>query len=291
MATAKQPLLPASCHRGPERRWPRLSLLVRPCYPERMRVLSPASRTDPGARRTSMALGLLVTAGCVTSVPPGAPMSSTCSELPTVEECRAGADVITDERLWDCVRQQCTRIKIECGEEVHAICKCPGVKTGGGPAQLELRDVRYDGESLSGLVLIGAKEGSVCLDKSRLSTTHLDVDWVWDCTSGISTPVPSIVVDYYATPRRKEDLVILEPGYWFGGPIHISLFQRERPGSKPNPACVEVSLSLLPLEGGPAGRVRTRAWRDPPVIPEGGIPPEPEPGLDNANPDGVDGRE
>jgi hypothetical protein len=50
-------------------------------------------------------------------------MDTTCRELPTVEQCQAGARVITDERLWDCVDQQCRRIQIDCGEEVHAQCK------------------------------------------------------------------------------------------------------------------------------------------------------------------------
>jgi hypothetical protein len=50
-------------------------------------------------------------------------MSSTCRELPTVEECREGATVITNERLMDCVRQQCTRIKLNCGDMVRAECK------------------------------------------------------------------------------------------------------------------------------------------------------------------------
>lgn len=50
-------------------------------------------------------------------------MSLTCRDVPTVEECRAGADVIKDERLWDCVRQQCTRIKINCGDMVREECK------------------------------------------------------------------------------------------------------------------------------------------------------------------------
>ena len=73
--------------------------------------------------RATIVLGFLVGSGCVTSVPQGTPMSSTCIELPTVEECRAGAEVITDERLWDCVDQQCRRISVRCGAEVRAECK------------------------------------------------------------------------------------------------------------------------------------------------------------------------
>jgi len=84
-----------------------------------------------GAGATMM-LGLLVWSGCVTpAAPPGTPMSSTCTEVPTVEECRAGADVITDERLWDCVRQQCTRIKVQCGVEIRKECKRRSMEAGG----------------------------------------------------------------------------------------------------------------------------------------------------------------
>jgi hypothetical protein len=82
-------------------------------------------------RRVAMVLGLLVGSECATSVSPGTPMSSTCAELPTVEECRAGAEVITDERLWDCVDQQCRRIKVECGAEVLVKCKRRSAQAGG----------------------------------------------------------------------------------------------------------------------------------------------------------------
>lgn len=65
----------------------------------------------------------LAWSGCGTPVQPGTPMNSTCKELPTVEECREGANAITNERLWDCIRQQCTRIKIRCGDLVRVDCK------------------------------------------------------------------------------------------------------------------------------------------------------------------------
>ncbi len=70
----------------------------------------------------------------------------------------------------------------------------------------------------------------------------------------------------------------------------MPLFMSEDATGKRNPDCVEVSFSLLPLEGGPAGRVRVRAQRDPPmstdgvVVPDGGMPPEPEPSPDDVNP-------
>jgi hypothetical protein len=52
-------------------------------------------------------------------------MSSTCRELPTVEECLEGANAINpreNERLWSCVRQQCTRITIRCDQVVRKRC-------------------------------------------------------------------------------------------------------------------------------------------------------------------------
>ena len=58
-------------------------------------------------------------------------MSSTCRELPSVEECREGANVIQNERLWDCVRQQCTRVKINCGDLVRAECQKRSQEEGG----------------------------------------------------------------------------------------------------------------------------------------------------------------
>jgi hypothetical protein len=78
-----------------------------------------------------MALGSLALSGCVAPTPPGTPMSSTCAEVPTVEECRAGADVITDERLWSCVKSQCTRIEVRCGVEIRKECRKRSVEAGG----------------------------------------------------------------------------------------------------------------------------------------------------------------
>jgi hypothetical protein len=81
------------------------------------------AREDINEALLLAALGLLIWSGCGTPTQPGTPMTSTCRDLPTVEECRAGADAIKDERLWSCVRQQCTRITVNCGDMVRAECK------------------------------------------------------------------------------------------------------------------------------------------------------------------------
>jgi hypothetical protein len=51
-------------------------------------------------------------------------MSSTCRELPTVEECQAAAQVITYECLRKCVEMQCAGVKINChSPDIEKNCK------------------------------------------------------------------------------------------------------------------------------------------------------------------------
>lgn len=48
---------------------------------------------------------------------PGAPMSSGCRELPTVEECQSAAQSITQVDFRQCVELQCSAIQINCGSK------------------------------------------------------------------------------------------------------------------------------------------------------------------------------
>jgi hypothetical protein len=174
----------------------------------------------------------------------------------------------------------------------QADCESAGVSADvvRGSAKLELRDPIYTGESLEGTLLIGAAGGRLCLDKRLVPGIGVSVDLVWDCTSSISEPVPFMIVDYYLPRRRQEDVLILEPGYWYGAPVRVPLFMMEQPTGRRNPDCVEVSLSLNPIEGTSAGSLRVRARREPPVSadggtpPEGGVSPELEPSPDDVQP-------
>ena len=147
-------------------------------------------------------------------------------------------------------------------------------------AELELRNIQYDGDTLSGSLLIGAVGGSLCLDKRLIPGVEVRVDWVWDCSLEISNPVPFMRLDYASSPPREEDVLVLEPGYWYGAPVRLPLFPREQPTGKSNPDCVEVSLSLLPVGGAPAGRVRVRASRAPSALIDAGTMVEPQPSTD-----------
>jgi hypothetical protein len=60
--------------------------------------------------------------GCAAVYQPVTPMRSTCRNLPTVEECREAAEVITEPCLKNCVMSQCAGAKIQC--DAKALKKC-----------------------------------------------------------------------------------------------------------------------------------------------------------------------
>jgi hypothetical protein len=73
-----------------------------------------------------LSLGLLLWSGCAHRGPPGTPMGSgsDCRELPTVEECRAVAGMITHACLRKCVELQCAGVKVNCrSEEIQRHCR------------------------------------------------------------------------------------------------------------------------------------------------------------------------
>ncbi|ATB33589.1 hypothetical protein [Melittangium boletus] len=51
-------------------------------------------------------------------------MHPTCRELPTVEECKAAAQVISYPCLRECVEKQCAGVKVNCAsEEIQSACR------------------------------------------------------------------------------------------------------------------------------------------------------------------------
>jgi hypothetical protein len=51
------------------------------------------------------------------------PMSPTCREVPTIEECQAEAGFIEDPCLKNCVLKQCSGAKVVCNEHVQQKCQ------------------------------------------------------------------------------------------------------------------------------------------------------------------------
>lgn len=135
-----------------------------------------------------------------------------------------------------------------------------------GQIALELQEVRYDGWSLSGRLLVGAVGGSLRLDKRLLQTVSIYVRAVFACDSG--QPVRFLKMDYFPPRPREEDLLVLEPGYWYGTRVDFTLFGAQHHGSSGGPECIDVEVMFRALAGQPLTQLRVRATRTPQPPPE-----------------------
>ena len=144
---------------------------------------------------------------------------------------------------------------------------------------LEVDEIRYDGEVLSGRLLIGAESGVVHLDRRLVSRAHVHVNSVFECNSG--APVAFIMADALPPPAREEDLLILEPGHWYGTTVRFKLFSERFTGL--GPECIEAQLTVLALEGKVLANSRIRAVRSA-AAPDGGTSGGPPSTPDEGSP-------
>lgn len=125
-------------------------------------------------------------------------------------------------------------------------------------AELEMQRIHYDGQTLSGRILVGAVGGELRLDRRFISSTSVNVDSVSDCTTG--SPITFLLVDGFPPTPRDEDLLVLKPGYWYGTEVRFPLFS-ERFMGRAGPDCIDADVSLLSYGGEPVGRAHIRAVR------------------------------
>jgi hypothetical protein len=123
---------------------------------------------------------------------------------------------------------------------------------------VEFQDLHYDGETLSGRFLVSAQDHELRLDRRLIPSISLNTESVSDCTTG--KPLPFIVMDVLAPRPREEDLLVLEPGYWYGKEVRIPLFT-ESLQQQFHPACIDAEFTFRVLGGEAAARVRVRAER------------------------------
>jgi hypothetical protein len=157
-------------------------------------------------------------------------------------------------------------------------------KHAASPAQvvLELQDTAYDGEYLSGRLLVGVADGQVTLDKRLIENVSVQVESVSDCVVG--QPVAYVEADFFPKPATEEDLLTLTVGYWYGTRVRFFLFDEKLIGENA-PGCIEVALALRAVDRSVAGRLRVRAERKVELLPNDGGP-VPLPGCGGGNTDG-----
>ncbi|WP_224248054.1 hypothetical protein [Hyalangium gracile] len=136
-------------------------------------------------------------------------------------------------------------------------------------ARLELQEPSYDGESLRGRLLLSPLEAELRIDKRLIESIDLTVDSVVACDTGAA--LPYVIMDVLAPARRDEDILLLEPGFWYGKEVRILLFA-EHATRQPSPQCVEAEVAYHALDVRNVARVRIRAERSSPHSPDAGVP-------------------
>ncbi|HYO53681.1 hypothetical protein [Archangium sp.] len=150
---------------------------------------------------------------------------------------------------------------------------------------MEIQDIQYDGWTLSGRVLVSPETGPLRLDRRLISWFDVEIKRVSDCRYG---SVKSIHADVFPPLARSENLLVLEPGYWYGHTVRFGLFDEHFTGL--GPECVEADIILLSFDGGRIARQRIRAVRPPQQDMDGGTPldggpqEEPQPSPDAGSP-------
>lgn len=125
-------------------------------------------------------------------------------------------------------------------------------------ARVEFQHAGFDGQTLSGRLLLGTSSGSLCLDRRLIESHTLTVERVLDCAS--EQPLPLLVVDVRTPPRREEDILLLGPGQWYGRDVVVPLFPQSATG-QPRPECVDVELSVHALDAANIAKPRLRVTR------------------------------
>lgn len=136
-------------------------------------------------------------------------------------------------------------------------------------AHLEFQDVRYDGQSLSGRLLISALESRLRLDKRLITSIALTTESVSECETG--KPLPFIEMDVRAARPSAEDILLLEPGYWYGKDVRIPLFTE----SLQHPACIDAEFAFHAVGGQTVASVHVRAGNNASMTPDTGVAPSP----------------
>jgi hypothetical protein len=147
-------------------------------------------------------------------------------------------------------------------------------------AQLELQNVSFDGETLSGRLLISPASSSLRIDKRLIESFALSVESVVECGTG--TGLAYVIMDVLAPPPKEMDILTLAPGFWYGKEVRLLLFASEAT-KQPLPQCFEAEIVYHALDVKNAARLRVHVERS--------LPAAPTPDAETPSPDKAQGRE
>jgi hypothetical protein len=156
--------------------------------------------------------------------------------------------------------------------DVDKVCEARGAPTSTAEqtgAKVEMQEVRYDGNDIHGRLLISPSAGNLCLDKRFITQFDLVTEAVSECDTG--RDLGFFVSDVLAPPLKEGDVLVLEPGYWYGKDISVFLFSEKITG-KPSAECIEAEFTFHALNVKHAARFKVRAMRMASSSPNVGTP-------------------
>jgi hypothetical protein len=143
-----------------------------------------------------------------------------------------------------------------------------GARPSSSRALVEMQNIGFDGEALSGRILVGVEEGTLTLDQRLVVNASLQVRSVTDCATGQS--VDFLLDDSFPAPAREEDVITLSPGQWYGANVRFMLFDRAFTQKSP-PDCIKADIWLRTADGQLAGQLAARAeWNSRREVPDAG---------------------
>lgn len=143
-----------------------------------------------------------------------------------------------------------------------AAANVPAINGDFSQARLELQNVSFDGETLSGRLLISPTSASLRIDKRLIESFALSVDSVVECGTGAS--LAYVIMDVLAPPLQETDILTLAPGFWYGKEVRLLLFASEAT-KQPLPQCFEAEIVYHALDVKNAARLHVRVERSLPA--------------------------
>lgn len=93
-----------------------------------------------------------------------------------------------------------------------------------GAPTAQVDEIRFDGVSVSLRLLVGASSGVVAIDRRLVENVHFTINEVRSCSDG--TFIRYVMEDYFPSPPASDDVLLLDPGYWYGSNLKFTVFKQ-----------------------------------------------------------------
>ena len=129
----------------------------------------------------------------------------------------------------------------------------------------------YNGETLKGRILVGATVDPLVIDGRLMSWVNVELKDIRACDK--KDPLKYYLTDSHVLRATPDEIVTIQPGYWYGAKLHFFLFDKELLEVLPD--CFEANLRVRAMDRRIAAALPIRVNRtDKPLA-----PPAPPPAI------------